>query len=447
MARWRTPVVLALLCVSLGLAAVPAAGQVHGSSRLDIYAFPIPCTVIDIFKLDTPCERTLLSFDIESITNLNITISGMVVTIDSAIGIAGPEHLIIQEIFNLGAVTIHPEMWFATPFETVLDANSQPNVVVIPPGEPLFVKKRLTTILNIAGITLTNLAMFEDVNFPNPGADFGPLIYPAQSQSFGFGDIVTLTGQTVSGITITSTTGFCATLAANTVKKHSAPGSVNPACTATLGGILVEPIEGGAKTPILFDFENISIGGLSVGGVSAGASLNFRPLTGLQFGTSLNYPFMNIATLAFSFSYSAMGGITADDAFAITLASAPLNISLSFAGLFELSSANLSFSNTQTLGGLRVSFTGSASVIKDQGLSSVTAGVALTSGTFSANQSVAFTRQVVGFDPMGDPIFGLGFSRLGVNISLRLSPATFTLSATFGKGGLSQLGIISGFVF
>jgi hypothetical protein len=160
--------------------------QLSGTARLDILAFPIPCTVIDIIRQDTPCEQTLLKFDIESILNLNLTISGMVFSINSAIGIAGPEHFIVTGVANLGAATVRAEMWFAVPFETQPDPNGMANIIVIQPGDELFVKKRLTTIINLGGVTIENLAMFEDVTFPNPGQNFPGLLYPAQSQSIGF---------------------------------------------------------------------------------------------------------------------------------------------------------------------------------------------------------------------------------------------------------------------
>ncbi len=432
----RSFVSLIVFIAVLVVLSLSVQAQISGSSRLDVAAFPIPCTVVDEIMLNTPCERTLLAFDIESILSLNITLSGMVAKIDSAIGIAGPEHLILQGIFNLGAVTIHPEIWFAVPFETVLDVNNQINVVVIPPGEVLFVKKRFATTFNIAGITVNNLAMFEDVNFPNPNADFAPLFYPPQSQSFAFGDIITISGQTISGINITSTTGICATRQTNSVKKFSASGSVNPACADPL-------------VPLAFDFQTITLSGISFGDLQFGANANFVPNVGVQVGSGFNTSIFNMATLFTNFSLSSASAtsLSATSGLSVAIVSDLININLNLDQQFQLTSANLSIAGTQTMGPTRISVSGRAALSKDIGLSSISAMMSLTQGTFSANQSVTFTRQQVGTDAMGDPIFGLTFGSLVTNVSLRFAPASITMNVAFGKSGLTRFAIITGVVF
>jgi len=432
MNKRKTTYFFLLLFTLLSVGSATVQAQVSGSSRLDVAAFPIPCTVVDLIKLDTPCERTLLTFDIESLLNLNITVSGVIFQTDAAIGIAGPEHLILQGIANLGAVTLHPELWFAVPFESVIDANSQPNIVVIPPGAVMFVKKRFTTEMNMAGIMINNLAMFEDVNFPSPSANFVPLTYPVQSQSFAFGDIITLQGQTVSGLSITASTALCATRATNSVKKFSASGSVNPTCA--------DP-----RVPITFDFQTVSVGGISIGGIQASASMNFVPLQGMQLSVGTSTRLFNIATFSTSYSFATATGLNVNSGLSASLKSDPLNIGLSFDGQFQLRSANLSFSSTQTLGPSRLSFTSDASLSGGGGLTSLRFATALTQGTFSANQAVSFTRQAI--TPAPDPTFALRFASLTSNVSVRFSPASITMNVAFGRKGLTRFAIITGVVF
>jgi len=428
-----TPSLIILLLLVL-MIAWPTQAQVSGSSRLDVAALPIPCTLVDEIKLDTPCELTLLKFDIESLLNLNITISGVVLKTDSAIGIAGPEHFILQGIATLGAATLFSELWFAVPFESVIDANSQPNVVVIPPGEVMFVKKRLTSTLNVAGITVNNLAMFEDVSFPSPGANFVPLTYPVQSQSFGFGDIITISGQTVSGISITSTTGICAIRGGNSVKKFSAPGSVNPDCANLL-------------VPLSFDFETISVGGISIANIPISLNMTAVPKTGLQLGTGFSVDFFGVGRLSTNFSLATATGVTASSGLSVSLVSEALKVGLSFDQTFKLTSANLSLAGTQAFGPSRLGFSGSASLGAGSGLSGISMRLSLTQGTFSANQAVSFTRQASGFDQNNEPIFGLGFGSFSTNISVRFPPASITMNVSFGKKGLSRFAVITGVVF
>ncbi len=73
-----------LILLLLTTSAVSGQAQIHGSSRLDLVAFPIPCTEVEEIKLDTLCERTVLEFDIESIMNVNVTFSGMTLSLNSA---------------------------------------------------------------------------------------------------------------------------------------------------------------------------------------------------------------------------------------------------------------------------------------------------------------------------------------------------------------------------
>lgn len=246
-------VVLFLIVTILGCSTVTTEAQLSGSSRLDLSALPLPCSLVNEIKLDTPCEQTLLKFDIEALINLSLTVGGMVFSESLAISIAGLEHLILSLSAKLTDVTLKPEVWLAVPFETVIDFSGMANSAVIPPGDLLFVKQRLTLEANIFGLKVKNLAILEDVNFPDPGSDFDPLYYGPQSQSFAFGDIISISGRTLGGVYLSSDTGLCADWGSNSVKKYSASGRGNPDCLAKLG--------------LKFDFETISVGGIEIGGI------------------------------------------------------------------------------------------------------------------------------------------------------------------------------------
>ncbi|HUT87533.1 MAG TPA: hypothetical protein VMX15_05570, partial [Candidatus Heimdallarchaeota archaeon] len=174
-------------------------GQISGRFGLDLVARRIPTTLTGEIKLDTPSEFVMLEFAIASNLVLNASFGFADLNIDAVVNTAGPEHCVIKAPINLGdlpfyeiqfdKLSIVPEMWFAVPFEAVTDVNNLPNSVIIPPGDIMFVKARVTLSTSISGFSIKTLAMLDDINFPNPGSSYTPLYYPVQSQSFAVGGI------------------------------------------------------------------------------------------------------------------------------------------------------------------------------------------------------------------------------------------------------------------
>jgi hypothetical protein len=434
-----------LLLSSLG-GAFTADAQLTGSSFVDFVMEPIPCTLVGEIKLDTPCEKTLLKFDIESIIKLSASVSGMVFSIDSAIGIPGLEHLILRGLFTLGSVDLTSELWLATPFETVTDVNLMPNTVVIPPGRFLFVKQRLTTVITLGGLTAKNLAIFEDVTFPNPGAYYGEIdcdgdgspegtcilgieTNPAnqyQTQSFAFGNLFSLTGQTPSGITVSSQLGICATNAGKAVKKFSAPGGVNPECATRV------------KPSLLFDLMTISISSIPLtAGVSASVNMSCIQITACKLTNTFALsggpiPFSTSLTFTDLFKVS-FGGVR------FRVPAGPVTISVGIDSGFSLASASFSFAKAISAGDLSARLTSSGSFVKGRGLTGVAIGLSVTSGTFSANHALQLVR-----NPDTD---SLEFGSFGLTMGLTLAPARASLQVVFGQAGLSRAGFRIGLVF
>ncbi|MGQ9601938.1 MAG: hypothetical protein ACUVUT_04610, partial [Candidatus Bipolaricaulia bacterium] len=161
----------------------------------------------------------------------------------------------------LGPLAINDQFWFSVPYG---GPTNCPQVCQVQQGkeycwlacdprlddELYFVKKRVQLDLSIGGITLGALILWEDVNFTYPY----PL--PVKPQDFRFGVCVSVTGTTVSGIKITSSTGlYCDPSAKNTVKKYSAYGRV----VADQWG------------------EVIKISGIQIGGLTFSSSTTFKP--------------------------------------------------------------------------------------------------------------------------------------------------------------------------
>ena len=184
--------------------------QMSGRIGLDFIARRIPTTLTGEIALDTPSEYVMLEFAIASNLILKVPLGFMDLNVDAAVNTAGPEHLVLKGNAALGKVDIYgvilegvslvPEMWFAVPFETVLDVNNLPNSVLIPPGDTFFVKSRLTTSTALSGFNIKHLVMLEDINFPNPGSSFAPLSYTIQSQSFALGSLIYISWQALAGV-------------------------------------------------------------------------------------------------------------------------------------------------------------------------------------------------------------------------------------------------------
>lgn len=167
-----------------------------------------------------PGETCKMDFDFEAWLTLNITLSGLTISQDLVFGMAGIEHYIFDVQTILGALELYDEFAFAAPYVGVYGTYMgdyffnwiSPYTGGYRIGPLLFVKKRVTAEITIGGLSFKNLAMLEDVNFPDPksSAAAGMTSYTAADQAFGFGDIMTISGTTISGISVTTQAGFCA---------------------------------------------------------------------------------------------------------------------------------------------------------------------------------------------------------------------------------------------
>jgi len=216
-------------------------------------------------------EKVGFNIDYEIILDLKFTVSGLTFSNRLAMGITGIEHAVFDLEANLGALTIRDDFVFATPFSdqgpNVPTTGCQSTTIATgglarglapcpdhsPVGPLLFVKKRVTAVISLGGITLTNLAIFEDVNFSAPfsgGSRFLVIVgqavprpaanpstgtdadansgtcttgadgrYNQCDQRFHFGDVLTIEGETPSGIAITAKAAFGITDRWNCVKK------------------------------------------------------------------------------------------------------------------------------------------------------------------------------------------------------------------------------------
>jgi len=281
---------------------------------------------ISLMPQTTAQEKVPFEVDLQFGLDLKFTVSGLTFSNQLMFGVAGMEHAVFDLEANLGALTIRDDFVFATPFWC---ANAQLEGYlggytgycgfdpVIPYGPLLFVKKRVTAEISIGGITLTNLAMFEDVNFSEHptyyGYELGALLvsvgavpraidktsdgkYDQLDQKFRFGDILTVKGETPSGIRITSITAFNAyPQGYNCVKKKCWAGTVvEQAVPTDVGQTTSEEL----RQKLFFYEEKIYVENIKIGPLTLAIYMRFLPtggavgvLTGPSFRLDLNASF------------------------------------------------------------------------------------------------------------------------------------------------------------
>ena len=195
--------ILTLAILFVSLSSVTTKADVTGTFSL----------MIDMIPQTNVTEITPFFFDIRGRLSAFATISGMTAGLDTIFGIAGIEHAITTFNASIGALDFSSTTVFAVPFGSIGIGSF---TFINPVGPLLFVTQRTQMRMNIAGITITNLSIYEDTEFRHPfstlplGPMGNPILpsYTAQSQAFGFGDILTVQGQTPSGITLSFATGF-----------------------------------------------------------------------------------------------------------------------------------------------------------------------------------------------------------------------------------------------
>jgi len=420
-----------LVVVAVLLAGTAAYGQVSGKFGLDVTARRIPTTLTGEIVLDTPSEFAMLEFGIASNLHLKVGYGFADFIIDGATNMAGPEHLAFAADVRLGnlaaygisldGVTISPELWFAVPFEAVVDVNNLPNAVVIPPADPLFVTLRLTGTWSYAGWSVKELLMFQDVNFPNPSYSFGPLYYPVQSQSCKWGSLTYVTWRPGVATSVSTVLGLSASQAPTSVKGYSQAGSVKPGnlfLTVAVSGLSLGNVDFGT-----FTLQDVQIGmsGTFTPTQTPSASIHFSGRLGEQASIS--------TSLTLFAAEPRLGGLTLSLSFGAFQAGIALN-QLAVTGLSASANTPLSLGNMT--GAFSVSATG-----LERGLTGLAFGLTVSQGLFSAGTNAAFAQRGEKF----------GFASLGTQLAFRFSPGVISIQATFGRYGLTRAGISTGVNF
>jgi hypothetical protein len=272
--------------------------------------------------------------------------------------------------------------------------------------------------------------MLEDVNFPSPLADFGPLQYPVQSQSFHVGDILTISTEIFDGVRLSSVTNFCANSGTNSIKGWSATGCVDA--------------EASLCDEICFN-ETLSISGLQYCGVSLWFSLGVNPCGDLDLLDPVGDPilelsgggaFSGLLDLNLSGSFSLFPLDITGFSIAASLCDV-INATIQFSDSFEFTGASASARTEIDTGLMQGSVFCSGTVVSGEGVTACILGGTLTYGTTSGGMTWAFSEQPEGFR----------LTSSTVRIGLKLAPSSFSVSVRFGRSGLAEAVVSLGLSF
>jgi len=420
----RQAVAAASLITGVVLLSIVAHAQlldVSGRFSLDTVMMPIPVTLIDEIKLDTPAELTLLKFGAEATLDFTASYNNLSMHFNSAINFAGLERAIFEFDIPFGPLTVSPELWFAVPFETVTDVNHFSNCVVIPPGDLLFVKTRWTFTTSYGGLDFKLLFLLEDVEFPVPSMDFEPLFYSVQSQSFRYGAILTITAEPYPGVSLTSVTNINADGGANMVKGHSAPGRAYRDCDPPNESWFNETITvTGLQYCNIPFWVSMRVDPCAIPLVSFRGGGSFSTFAGMDLSGSISlFP---ISISGFSFSAEWCDCVRA---------------SINISETFNFEKASLHCSADIPFGLMRGTISWNGTLVAGKGLTGFSVGTSVNQGTFTGSLNVSIS------DQQGMYRLSSVTTRLTVN----QAPLALTTSITFGKTGLRRAVIGVGVVF
>ena len=379
-------------------------------------------TPVFIAQQTQPVEAPVHLIDFRALSTVSVLVSGLRLQIDSALSPAGLEHVILSGSATLGAFNFLMQTAFAIPFASI---NITPYTFLVPIGPMLFVTQRVQMTTQILGVTVSNLTMVDDVNFqhPFPTLPLGPFglpllpTYTTQSQSFRFGDILSLRGTLPGGAALAFTTGINADpLQSLQTKRRSFPGRAHDSKLLT------------------FIREIIALQNLRIGPVTIGTTLSFDPVPqtpSRTLTTTVNalWDLEGVGKLTVALR-SPPGGVAPLQLSSISLSmiSLPLTLVASFSSTFTLTSWVLS----------------TAIVLQNNPISSLTlqlmgapgSGMQSFNGSFLITHPAGFTLTIGFTSQSNQPLIAHAMlsaqlsSAMRLSIQTSLQPLTPSMSRT-----------------
>lgn len=206
----------------------------------------------DLIPDNTNFEAVEFFVDFTSNLKVDVTMSGLTASADLGFGTTGLEFAVLTADAILGV--------FDFTATTVFAAAFGPQNELLANGEISFVKKRVRVKFDLFGLTVDNLAIFENTKFTYPFPDNATALNAIQSPAYRFGNLLRLDGRTALNIPLRLTIGACADPAkANRIKNRIFATST---CESDL---------------LTFDVIQLVGGPLDIGGVQLLSTFEFRP--------------------------------------------------------------------------------------------------------------------------------------------------------------------------
>jgi hypothetical protein len=210
--------------------------------------------MVNLLPRSTSSEIELFDIDFQNNLILDATIDSITFRLDLGFGITGHEFSIASLSADLGVVSISNLIAFGTPFD--------PTSMVLLGGPKVFVTNRTGIEIRIGGVSIEGLFIYENTKWTHPFLNAADALDAIQTPDYKFGALLSIEGETPSGIRLSGRAGFCAD--PNQVKQIKKRSFFTAACDD-------DPAN-------KFVFESLSVSNITVAGFTISRTTEFRPL-------------------------------------------------------------------------------------------------------------------------------------------------------------------------
>lgn len=298
--------------------------------------------MINMLPQATDSEIELFDIDFENNFILDATIDTITFRLDVGFGITGHEFSIASLSASFDALTLTNTIAFGTPFD--------PTLMVLLGGPKVFVTNRTNLELRIGGVTIEGLFIYENIKWTHPFLNAADALDAIQTPDYKFGALISVEGETPSGVRLSGRAGFCAD--PNQVMLIKKRSFFTGACDD-------DPAN-------KFIFESLSISNLNVAGFTISRTTEFRPNDPISTTWTIRFLALDnisVTTRASFDGFFMSGGFTSAS---FTILNDNFSILLLINSGFSLS--NISFSVTIPFDPASLSI--SASVVPGTGITS-----------------------------------------------------------------------------
>ncbi len=345
---WTVLALGALIAIGGGaLGAQIARADLTGDVELDAGFLAIPCQLAPLLLGGdgnlSACEATVVTVDLETALSFDYLTSGLGVGLHGHLGATGLEDVVLRFETTLGSLELLNESIFAQAFGLVplVFGTFAPACYEGTPGSgrcaTLFRAQRLTAEAVVGGVTLSALTLVEDLAFPDPGELKPPgAVYTTQSQSFGFGSVLQVQGETPSGIVLGLEAGLCARRSSMRTKRHVFPFSLDPDC-------FVAPQTPSEKPPLFFSYERILVEGIPlVQGVGQDVEVVCEGVLRCEFTSRFRLEAVSVfSAVQAALRFETISGPFSFSGISLQLQAVPLTIVLAVDEAFLVSTVNV----------------------------------------------------------------------------------------------------------